>query len=53
MPILLWDEYPDIEPRRPIYRSRCPECWQSMGCAPGCPNEEIESESTKDEVEHA
>lgn len=36
---------PDIDPApRRQYRGRCPECWQYAGCAPGCPNEEIEPE---------
>lgn len=53
MKVTLWDELntPDIEPRRRVYRARCPECWQSFGCAPGCPNEEIEQDET--EVEEA
>lgn len=43
MRVVLWDEVePDVEPSRRVYRARCPECWQSFGCAPGCPNEEIE-----------
>lgn len=51
MRVVLFDELPDVEPRRRMYRSRCPECWQSMGCALGCPNEETEQEETEEEFE--
>ncbi|MCP3709757.1 hypothetical protein M3I54_22700 [Paraburkholderia sp. CNPSo 3274] len=37
---------PDVEPTRRVYRARCPECRLSFGCAPGCPNEEIEADET-------
>lgn len=50
MRVVLFDEMPDVEyvPRR-TYRGRCPECWQSMGCAPSCPNEEIDVSSVRAE----
>ncbi|PYE21356.1 radical SAM protein with 4Fe4S-binding SPASM domain [Paraburkholderia silvatlantica] len=37
-----FEREPDVEPKRRKYRGRCPECFMSMRCAPGCPNEEIE-----------
>jgi radical SAM protein with 4Fe4S-binding SPASM domain len=47
--MILWDEMPDVEAPRRKYHGRCPECRLSMGCAPGCPNEEVEESEVQAE----
>jgi radical SAM protein with 4Fe4S-binding SPASM domain len=43
-------DVPDVDVPRRRYRGRCPDCWQSMGCARGCPNEALEKHD-EEEIE--